>query len=168
MSTFIVKNHNFSSTWAKMVPFLNSGKSLQNLCLGQPDWQTLKLLEAAQKAVYVFICKLCNQGAFKVGLDTQIKALDSENECEGDIGGSPWSAEMNQKINEFLQQLQNNPPSPSHCSTCTCKAFNNTPTTEQKEIVDAQIQSIYNLAQTYMKKEIGRSWLFCAKCLPCC
>ncbi len=167
MSTFTVMNHDFSATWKKMVPFLNSGKPIGNHFLWWRDETTQKLYETAQKAIYAFICKLCNQGAFKVGLHTKIRALDDEHEVNGDIAGSPHSQDMKNEIDGFLSQLQDaSYGSAHHCPNCSCSAFNNTPTQRQMQIVNAQVSSIHKLAQKYMTTGIGPGWLFCAKVWP--
>ena len=61
MSAFTVMNQDFGPTWKQIVPFLNSGKRVENVDMWwREDQKALKLLETAQKAIYIFICKLCN------------------------------------------------------------------------------------------------------------
>lgn len=169
MSAFTIMNRDFGPTWKQMVPFLNSGKSIGNHFMWYRDKTAQKSYEAAQKAIYAFICKLCNQGAFKVGLHTQIRALDDEHEVNGDVAGSPYSHEMKATIDQFLSQLQNaSYGSAHHCPNCSCSAFNNIPTDQQIKIVKAQVDSIHKLAQEHMTIKIGCGWLFCSKFLPCC
>ncbi len=171
MSAFMVMNKSFGPTWGKMIPFLNHRKSKGNAWMPwMEDKSTLKLYETAHKAIYIFICKLCDTGFFKAGLNTKIRALDSENECDGDVGGSPSIHEMKQKIDRFLTELETtaSKKESSHCSGCKCQAFDNTTTDQQRKKVDEGVKSLYDFAQRCMQKEIGQGRIFCAKYMPCC
>ena len=167
MTSLMINNNNFDPTWGKIVSFLNCGKRGEDLSSYYCP-KEFKLYGAAQKAVYVFICKLCDKGFFKVGLNTQINALDAEESAENDTGFDHYRPEIDQKIRQFLKKLETAPKPISHCASCQCHPFSAIPTEAQREIVEKEITALYQLAQTFMKQDIGSCMIVGAKLLRCC
>ncbi|MBS0624476.1 MAG: hypothetical protein JSS32_00305 [Verrucomicrobia bacterium] len=139
MSGFVVLGRDFTSTWNRIAPYFDDR--------GDAHQKTYK---TAEKAVYRFICELCNQGCFEVGLNNRIRALDEENECNGDMGGSPHIQEMNESIGRALKGIKAE----------YLKANN------REALVAQKIQPVFDLAQRYMGKEIGKGWLLYAMVNP--
>lgn len=145
MSAFVILSKDFGPTWKKIEPYVNYIGPVR-----VKEWQ--KLLKVAQKAVYIFICSSLNKGFFEVGLNTQIKALDHEKDINGDAESSYYSRQMNKAIEEALNAIRRSSQQGI-----------------DRNFIAGQIQSIYVLADSFMKKEIGSGYLLCAKTFsPCC
>ena len=165
MSTFMVMNKPFGSAWAKMTPYLNycatKGGSLY------PSQEERKLYKTAQKAVYQFICRLCDKGFFKVGLNTKINAIDGEEASESDTGNIYYKPKLDEEIKQFLKRIDATASRDTkhRCASCQCTPFSSIPTDEQRRLIEARINSIYITAQSFMQVKIGGGMIVGAKLL---
>jgi hypothetical protein len=101
MSKFNILTKDFRSTWSKIEPYTTAVKAKNGY-----DAKYETLLETAQKALYAFVCTLCNGGTFKAGLNRHINALDSEVKI-GYGRSTQHKDEMFKKITVALDAIKN-------------------------------------------------------------
>lgn len=91
--SILILGQNFRPTWDQLVPYINR----ESVC--DPRIQQ-QLLTTAQKALYVFLCKVVK------GLDPHIQALDKEYQINMDTTEKPYSEHINKSIKESLEIIR--------------------------------------------------------------
>lgn len=92
MNKVIVSGQDFGPTYEKMEPFF-----IQRL---RTDEDNL-FFETAKKAIYLFMCNVVK------GLDTQIRALDLEDQKLNERQETPWRNSYDKAIAGALVEIQN-------------------------------------------------------------
>jgi hypothetical protein len=145
MKGLLIRGKNFDSTWDKISPYVNYAQRVSDY-----PGQEQKLFQTAQKALYSFICSLCNRGWLKVGLHTKMLAHDLENERGGEVESSQ-KERLDEAISQALIQFKDS------------KELN------QQLIID-RTNAIYETAYSFMSQNVDPGFIFWAKCCPkwCC